>query len=204
VIGPAMSPKIKIAVIGAAAIILAALITGAVTYFKSDGGSGNTSTQKGNGNANNQGNGCVIQGSENVCGQQQPNQNENPSAFVKSVPPTGPGPWQFIVVNTVLANGTDIGLTIRRCNVANCGCSGPHCERLGFASEYSAVFAVCKTRTNFDAGTGDSPIWFKVKWPNNRGGSSGTFESSRGDAFTGWAFGSYLAPQGHNGEIPNC
>jgi hypothetical protein len=199
------SKRKKVLTVAVATIIAALIAAGAAIYLHGSPASRSSSNNGGNNNqANGNNNGCgVIQGNGNRCAPQQ-NPKDDPSQYWNSAPPTGSGPWPYAVVNTVMNNGTDIGLVVRSCDRSNCGCSTSQCERLGAARGLSTVYAICKETTDFAAGTSDPPIWIRIKWPNNVGGTLKVFNSSPNDPYTGWAFSAYLGPKGHNGNIPKC
>lgn len=181
----------------AAATILAALITAtAMLLAHGDTGSGNNQIHGNNGpNCINSGN----QGIQNCVG--SPNEHRSDGRATAD-PPSGRPPWTFYVYDTV-ADGTDLGLTVRSCNIQSCGCITRNCSTLGFARDGAPLYAFCQLDTKFN-GADNSTIWLKVAWPNNKGGDPNVYVSSPQDPYTGWVLKKYTTPGGHNGNIPQC
>jgi hypothetical protein len=174
----------------AAATILAALITATAMLF-APGSNGSTTIHGDDSNyVINQGN-CVIS-------PKAPGSDGRATADL----PTGPPPWTFYVYNTV-ADGTDLGLTVRSCNVQSCGCTGRSCATLGFARDGAPLYAYCQLDTGFNGGD-NSTTWLKVTWPNDTGGDLNVYTSTPQDPHTGWVLKKYTTPGGHNGNIPQC
>lgn len=111
----------------------------------------------------------------------------------KDVEPAGPGPWPFIVVRT-----GELGLKIRNG-------TGTMDQQVGGMSDNNIAWVTCKTMSDFDPepSTGVGPLWYGVKWPDNEPGTK--FHNSEPAArYTQYAYGAYLLPLGHNGEVPEC
>lgn len=184
-------------------VVIGALITAAAMIYAQRGSadSPSESTRIETTIGDDAGNGCVnfgAQGTVNCHG--APEKRQSPYGTEEE--PSGPGPWGFRVYDTVV-DGTDVGLTVRRCPERTCGCVDPHCEKLGIARQDSPLFAVCQFDSGFN-GNDTSSVWLKVKWPNNRGGDRTTQVSSEQDPYFGWVLKKYTTPAGHNGNIRTC
>lgn len=112
------------------------------------------------------------------------------------------GPWRYRIVNTFVDN-RDEGLKVRVCNVDDC--EGPDSgEQLGLVLQNHAVWVSCKTDSGFNGGEPDGgTTWYKVLWPSDQPSDS-IGKSSREDKYSGWMFGKYLSPAGHDGVIAEC
>jgi len=189
--------RIKVA-LTAAATITAALITAAAMFLAPAGNqSGNNHVQGGDGtNCNYWGNHGVL----NCVAPSKAPESGNDRATPD--PPSGPPPWTFYVYDTVV-DGTDLGLTVRACNIQSCGCAERNCNILGYARDGAPLYAFCQLNSNFNGGD-TSTTWLKVAWPNGAGGNTNVYTSSSQDPYAGWVLKKYTTPGGHNGNIPQC
>jgi hypothetical protein len=122
--------------------------------------------------------------------------------FSVQTPAATTGPWRYKVVNTYI-DGRDEGLQVRVCNVDDC--AGPDvAARLGIVLQNHTVWVICKEDSGFNGGEPDGgTTWYKVKWPSDKPAPD-VGESNREDRYSGWMFGKYLSPSGHDGEIAEC
>ena len=181
--------------IAVAALGLVAAVVGGGLYFNSHNGNNSISS----GSSGN----CVFGGNAPITGA---NCNSNPGStpdYRASLEPTGTGPWQYRVVDTVV-QGTDEGLLIRSCDHLSCGCGTANCERIGLVRIDAALYAVCQEKSDFNGNDNSDSYWLKVKWPSNTPGDVTVRASSPVDPYTGWALRKYTTPAGHNGNIPTC
>jgi hypothetical protein len=105
--------------------------------------------------------------------------------------PTGAGPWPFVVTQDL-----GKGLKVRTTNVTE----GVH---IGALAHLNTAYVVCGKRSGFDP-EGNGDLWYKVKWDHQQPNSTDYFESEPGATGSGWAYGHYLSPVNHNGEVPAC
>lgn len=112
-------------------------------------------------------------------------------------------PWRYKVVNTVV-DGRDEGLQVRICNLDDC--DGPDSDtRIGILWQNRTVFVICKEDSGFNGGEPKAgTTWYKIKWPTNQPNRESDLESSREDRYSGWVFGKYMSPSGHDGKIAEC
>jgi len=198
-------PKLRKVLMAGVPILIAAVLTAGATVYAQRGngtrspGPGNAvSVEHGSGN-------CINLGGQSMTCNAAPSNaaTSNPAESVRTGDaPVGPGPWAFRVFDTVL-EGRDLGLTVRSCPYRNCGCSTPHCEKLGFSRNGSLLYALCRLDSGFN-GNDTTTEWLKITWPKNRPGDVGVRSSSPHDPFLGWVLAKYATPAGHNGEIPVC
>ena len=146
--------------------------------------------------------GCTVSGNNNDCTYQETVESIEAkrerevleiSARSADVPPKGDGPWPFVVAKT-----QGIGLKVRTTPTAE----GVTINGL---AELHTAWAVCRQNSGFDPdpATGNGPVWLKIKWDHQTPGSE-ILESDLSAKATGWAYGGYLVPVGHNGSIPPC
>lgn len=115
-------------------------------------------------------------------------------------PPQPPGPWSFLVYNTRVATGQDVGLKVK---------SAPSADgvQVGTATSRSLIWADCyvinsynpEAHSDVDVG----PKWFKIHWPSNSPGTNFTI-SSPTDPHLEYVYAGYGLPFKHNGAIPAC
>ncbi|MBN6034197.1 hypothetical protein [Amycolatopsis sp. 195334CR] len=113
-----------------------------------------------------------------------------------SAPPSGPGPYPFVVVDTV-----DLGLFARTANTVSA-------VRIGYTANRSLVWANCTARSDFTPSdvTGENnvgPIWLQVRWKHLPAGTNQGL-SEPNETQTAWMYRGALEPVGHNGAIPPC
>lgn len=154
----------------------------------------NEDTVKGDGDCH-----VVEAGGDVTCG----GEADKPDTFQGEEAAAHKGPWRYKVVNTFI-DGRDEGLRVRACNVDDC--AGPDsAERIGIVLQNHTVWVVCKEDSGFNGGEPDGgTTWYKVKWPTNKPTPGIELESSREDPYSGWMFGKYMSPSGHDGKIAEC
>lgn len=74
-------------------------------------------------------------------------------------------------------------------------------HRLGLVAHLSTVWVDCVRTTDFDPdpGTGFGPRWYRVHVQAAR-----PVMTSDPTDQTAWAYGYYLSPNGHDGQLPDC
>lgn len=108
----------------------------------------------------------------------------------RDVQPQGTGPWPFAVVRT-----EGLGLKVRSTNLAEG-------VQLGALEPHAIAWVVCQADSGFSPGS-TSSVWHRVKWSVQE--PSIEFHVSEPSASgLAWAFGEYLVPVGHNGNVPQC
>jgi hypothetical protein len=186
----------RIAKIGAygavAAAVLAALITGIFAVLKSDKSPAQTVNNSPCG---------IVTGTQINC-----NNPPGEPFPTTSQQPTGSGPWPFRTVNTWGSDGVDHGAVVRPCKDQECKCPPSVRCSLGVARGNTTVYARCQAHSTFTGVPGQvkDSVWFKVTWPNRKITPTTVYVPTAQDAFSGWILGSFLAPEGHNGNIPTC
>lgn len=114
--------------------------------------------------------------------------------------PTEPGPWPYVVVDTVV-NDINEGLWARSTNLVK----GDH---LGVALNHTIIWADCTTTSDYSPlPDGDAnnvgPRWLFVRW-NNAEVSERPMQSNPSDGKHAWMYLGYAVPMYHNGDIPEC
>ena len=195
--------------------VLGVIVAVVAIWITTTGGSGGQNAQiNGNGNSVNQNSGacdqvsgnstCVAQLNQVVQQAQAASANDDEfrQTLAKSATsaPTGPGPWPFVVVDTLEPNGTDVGLFARTSDEV----LG---TRLGVALHHSIVWATCGATNDFtpiDLPDADDvgPKWLKVHWKPTTPQANSTSEPT--DQEFAWMYRGYLVPLNHNGNIPAC
>ncbi len=107
--------------------------------------------------------------------------------------PQGKGPWAF----NVLQDQGD-GLFVRTG-------SEQADQRIGLATHASLVWVDCVTTSDFDADPSRKvgPTWYRGRWPSTTP-SEVAMVGQPSNPSQGYAFKGYLAPNGHNGKVPQC
>ena len=113
-----------------------------------------------------------------------------------SEPPTvisETGPWPFIVYAD-----DGIGLKVRTTNTVEG-------VQIGGLSTRNTAWVFCQEVSDFnpDPEREVGALWYQIAWPTEEP-STEYFTSQPSDPYTGWAFGGYLDPVGHNGDVPAC
>ena len=107
-----------------------------------------------------------------------------------TVPPSGNGPWPFVVIDTV-----DPGLLVRTTNTLEGG-------KLGIVPDLKTVWAECEAHSGFvpHGVTNETRLagdaWVRVRWDGR--------ESTPSGVQRGWMYRGALAPYQHTGAIPTC
>lgn len=206
--GVELTRRILTFTIAGVVVTAAAIVIPLVT---SDHSSGQSAQVTGNGNSVNQNSGSCDQtsnGSTCIGQLQQFIQQAAPSpestddqgfkaqlAQHDNHPPSGQGPWAFVVVDT----GTE-GLVARDSN-EQIG------DKVGYAPDRSLVWADCVTQTDYmpQGVTGDNnvgPKWVLVHWAHVAPRQVGTSEPNQTQH--AWMYRGGLYPVGTNGNLPNC
>ncbi|MEU3838098.1 hypothetical protein [Streptomyces microflavus] len=198
--------QIWAAVIAAAAVIIAAFITGGFGLLK-DGdkqNSDNTNIGSGNDVSGDDQCGVTIGGAGDGDSKLDCSGSSSPEpdrSFSNSSPPSGPGPWPYVVFNTRV-EGEDQGLYVRSCPVEK------GCVRIGHVMGTSVLHAVCSEKgTGYRAGYAEVPdTWLKIKWPTEKEWQKGDpeLQSEPDSLHEGWVFAHFASPRDHNGAIPGC
>jgi hypothetical protein len=111
-------------------------------------------------------------------------------------PPTGEGPYPFVVVDT-----GELGLFARTSNVVNG-------VRVGNTGNQELVWANCLEQSDFTPSdvSGENnvgPLWVQVRWKHLANGQTRGL-SEPNETQTAWMYRGALEPVGHNGDIPHC
>jgi hypothetical protein len=186
---------------------IAAIVT-LVVAFRDNGPSKQHSVQQ-SGSVN--GGACAIVGNNNSCSVQQradevtrgttsPEQIKRNVAQFSQNPPAPPGPWPFLIYDTVnVETGQNVGLSVKAQPLPG--------RQMGSTPASSIVWAECYVLNTYDPEQGNSvdvgPRWLKIKWPTNTPGTAYA-RSSPTDRFTGYVYAGYALPFTHNGSIPRC
>jgi hypothetical protein len=121
---------------------------------------------------------------------QQQRFDESPQDVIKN------GPWPFIVYDT--EEPTLMGLKVRSSNTADG-------VQLGAIVDRGTAWVDCREDSGFDPDPvrGVGGLWYRVRWPSEEPSNS-YLESEPSSPYAAWAFAGYLAPVGHNGQVPEC
>ncbi len=115
-------------------------------------------------------------------------------------PPQPPGPWPFLVYNTRVASGQDVGLKVK---------SAPAADGLpiGTATSRSLVWADCYVVNDYNpeehSDVDVGPKWLRIHWPSSFP-STDIAMSSPTNRYLGYVYAGYGLPFKHNGSIPAC
>ncbi|HEX6361000.1 hypothetical protein [Actinophytocola sp.] len=139
----------------------------------------------------------IVQDAESVAGSNDTEMRKQLRAAPDATkPPTGSGPYPFLVVDT-----GDLGLFARTSNVVNG-------VRVGNSGNHELVWADCMEQSDFTPSdvsgeTNVGPLWVQVRWKHLDGGQVRGL-SEPNETQTAWMYRGDLEPVGHNGDIPTC
>lgn len=146
-------------------------------------------------------NSCTIQQQADQASKgETPQQIKDHVARLPQERPTPPGPWPFLVYNTLLPSGAEYGLKVKTAPSV----TG---QQVGSASSGSVVWADCYVFNSFNPEVGTDadvgPKWLRIHWPANAPGTAFAL-SSPTDSFLAYVYAGYTLPFTHNGQIPIC
>lgn len=115
------------------------------------------------------------------------------------IPTAGAIPFRVVDVG-------QLGLFVRTCPNAKCGCKGLDCEKLGAAPEDTVLWAVCQSGSMFVPSGLPAAPWFKVRWSRRVGGTRevGAGTSDPTESHVGWAYSLYLEPTTSVSRLSAC